>query len=344
MSDENQFLAICFLVPILATAGLLRASRLKGATKGVAAFVKMAVANLLFLILFVGTACLAGEIYYRFVCDETDAFGFSKISQRWHDRHWHDNGWHWRDNVEYSTNIAHPHRRITFVGDSFTAGYGIKNVEDRFVNRIRRDCPDWEVHMLAHPGFETGDEIKTIKAAISKGYELDRVVLVYCLNDISDIMPGWKKSVDQMVTNKLRQNWWTDNSYFLNSIYTRVVLRRDPNLRGYCDFVSRGYEGAEWEQQKARLTEFVNAVRAHNGKIYVVTFPFLHALGPRYPFEFVHRNLETFWHSLSVPHLDLLTVYSNTPPRRLMVNRFDAHPNEYADKIAAQAIEKFLSP
>jgi len=26
------------------------------------------------------------------------------------------------------------------------------------------------------------------------------------------------------------------------------------------------------------------------------------------------------------------------------VSRFDAHPNEYANKIAAQAIEKFLSP
>jgi len=198
--------------------------------------------------------------------------------------------------------------------------------------------------MLAHPGFDTGDEIKAIKTAASHGYEFERVVLVYCLNDISDIMPEWKKTVDGMVTNKLRQNWFVDNSYFLNSIYARIVLRRDPNLRGYCDFVLKGYAGAEWAQQKARLAEFVNLVRAHDGKVYVVTFPFLHALGPQYPFAFVHRNLDDFWHSLSIPHLDLLTVYSNASPNELVVNRFDAHPNEHANKIAAEAIGKFLSP
>jgi hypothetical protein len=38
----------------------------------------------------------------------------------------------------------------------------------------------------------------------------------------------------------------------------------------------------------------------------------------------------------------LLSVYRNLPPARLMVNRYDQHPNEYAHALAADAIGKFL--
>jgi len=33
---------------------------------------------------------------------------------------------------------------------------------------------------------------------------------------------------------------------------------------------------------------------------------------------------------------------SGLPPRKLVVNRFDANLNEFAHKLAAEAIEKFL--
>jgi hypothetical protein len=45
---------------------------------------------------------------------------------------------------------------------------------------------------------------------------------------------------------------------------------------------------------------------------------------------------------LGVPHLDLLTIYRDLPPAQLTVNRHDPHPNEYANALAAKAIDKFL--
>ena len=48
----------------------------------------------------------------------------------------------------------------------------------------------------------------------------------------------------------------------------------------------------------------------------MVTFPFLHALGPNYEYQFVHEELDQFWRELKVPHLDLLEVYRELPPKK----------------------------
>ena len=74
----------------------------------------------------------------------------------------------------------------------------------------------------------------------------------------------------------------------------------------------------------------------------MVTFPFFQGLGPQYAYQTMHDQLNQCWRALGVPHLDLLTVYRSLPPGKLIVNRYDQHPNEYAQALAADAIGKFL--
>jgi hypothetical protein len=56
----------------------------------------------------------------------------------------------------------------------------------------------------------------------------------------------------------------------------------------------------------------------------------------------VHNQLDQFWRELGVPRLDLLPTYRDLPPQRITLNRLDAHPNEYANALAADATDKFL--
>ena len=56
----------------------------------------------------------------------------------------------------------------------------------------------------------------------------------------------------------------------------------------------------------------------------------------------MHEELDRFWRQLGVPHLDLLPVYAGIPGQELVVNPYDAHPNEYANRLAAKAVGKFL--
>ena len=136
--------------------------------------------------------------------------------------------------------------------------------------------------------------------------------------------------------------WLVRKSYMLNLCYHHYIASRDPYLGNYCSFVREAYRGAIWEQQQERLKALRDLVQAHGGHLAVVTFPFLHALGPDYEYRSIHDQLNRLWLELGVPHLDLLSVYERLPSRQVTVNRYDAHPNEYANQLAADAMDKWL--
>jgi lysophospholipase L1-like esterase len=83
-------------------------------------------------------------------------------------------------------------------------------------------------------------------------------------------------------------------------------------------------------------------VRANGGQLRVMTFPFLHTLGADYPFRSVHLQIDEAWRELGVAHLDLLRVFQGSKPEQLTVNPHDAHPNENAHRLAAEALEQWL--
>jgi hypothetical protein len=342
--DRLTFCIFILLPGLIAFAFVMFYRRLRrlGAPVG---WARLLVGNALVLLFLLSTVLLLGETWFRLLYDTTDALGFTKICERWISRHWQTNVAGCRDNVEYSAKIQANQRRITFVGDSFTAGHGIRNVDARFSNRIRAAHPDWEVHVLANVGLDTGDEVKLVKKALSNGYQLDEVVLVYCLNDVGDLLGGPGGPFEGKLPGADdRGPSFIHGSYLLDFIYNRYQAGRNPYVKDYFSFVKTGYRDKFWEQQKQRLKEFRDLVESHGGRLSVVTFPFLHALGANYDYRFAHAELDQFWRELNVPHLDLLPIYQALPARELTVNRFDAHPNEYANQLAAEAIDKFLSP
>ena len=303
----------------------------------------LALGNLLVLLLLVSILLAGGEIYCRFLYGTTDALGTTKVCQRWMKRHWRTNAWGVRDNVEYSARLTPNKERITFLGDSFTAGHGIKNPEARFPNLIRRAYPDLDVHAIANVGLDTGGELDLLEKALTRGYQADKVVLVYCLNDVGDMLTeegGPFHGVFEQLQRSPPLIWGSD---LLDLFYQRWEAARVPAAADYFSFVKAGYRGEMWERQTERLTKLRDLVQANGGRLMVVTFPFFHALGPKYEYQFVHDELNEFWAAAGVPHLDLLSIYKGIPPERLTVNRHDAHPNELANQLAATAIERFLN-
>jgi hypothetical protein len=296
--------------------------------------------NGLILAFLLSLLFLGFESYYRFGCDRTDAMGNTMVSTAWYARHFHTNSSGLRDNVNYPNALTPGRRRVTFVGDSFTAGYGVKDVEDRFVNRIRRLHPDWEVHAIAKPGLDTSTEVEIMhNLTVSKGYRLDQVVLVYQINDIGEVMPGWVGAYKKIRADSFRKSWLCRNSYFVNLFYHRWQLRHDSYLRKYFDEVEVAYQGPLWEIEKIGLLAFDNMTKIRGGRLLVVTFPYM---DQSLRFKSAHDQLDRYWKEKGVPHLDLLATFSNLPPAKLVVNAHDAHPNEYAHALATEAIDEFL--
>jgi hypothetical protein len=227
------------------------------------------------------------------------------------------------------------------LGDSFAAGHGINDVEDRFANIIRKDNPDWEIHVLARIGYDTGTENRFVEILQAEGYQFDEVVLVYCLNDVSDLYPEWTETCKEISRAVDSAGWWRKNSYFLDTLYFLYARRSNDSIGNYYKFIKDGYTGAMWETQKARLVQLRGQIESRGAKFKVVTFPFLQNLGDQYPFAEAHKVLNDFWAQQGVPHLDLRKALAEAK-ESLIVNPYDPHPNELANKIAAREISDFL--
>ena len=335
----NAFAAFV-LLPVSAGLFTIWFYRAQTHVPGVASWPAIVAGNALLLAFLVSLGFLALETYYRFIYDQTDAMGMTLVSYAWSTRHVRTNSFGLRDNIDYNYALTPGRRRITFVGDSFTVGNGIKNVDDRFVNRIRRLHPEWEVHAAAKPGLDTSNEVELMhNLTVSNGYRLDQVVLVYQINDIGELMPGWVEGYKRIVADQFRQSWLCRNSYVVNLLYLRWLLRRSSYMQKYYDEVEDAYKGPLWERHKIAMLAFANMTRIRGGRLLVVTFPYMDT-GMR--FKPVHDQLSQYWKQRGIPHIDLLPIFSNIPPAKLVVNAHDGHPNEYAHALAAQAIDEFL--
>jgi lysophospholipase L1-like esterase len=337
--------AIGMVLVRLARRDKTRVAKRKGAAK--TSWSSLILGNSAVLLFLLSLGLLAGEVYFRFVFDTTDSVNFTRVSRRWFARYWNTNGnknaFGCRDNVEYDPLVPPGKRRVSFLGDSFTAGQGIKNIQDRFVNRIRAHRADWDIHMIADLGWDTDVELGFLQHMVADNYQLDNVVLVFCLNDVSDLMPQWMSAVRAGADEISHAGWLIQNSYFMNFLYAHWKIMRNPYTKDYYSFIGEGYRGDVWNKEMKQLRDLRDLIQSHGGKLMVVTFPFVNAVGPNYSYAAIHKQLDDFWKAENVPHLDLLSVYNDQPGTKLTVSRFDAHPNEYAHQLATDAIEKFVA-
>lgn len=298
--------------------------------------------NILIFFILLSILFLTFESYYRFIYDQSDSFGVTRVSNRWFNRYYHFNNLDIRDNIEY-INKKGAQPRFTFSGDSFTTGHGIKNVDNRFGNIIRKTKNnEWEIHLFAKNGLETRGEFETLKNAVNLGYEVDNVVLVYCLNDISDLVPNWKKTLHEMYQENKKQGFLLKHSFFINTIYYRLKMGSNPKFSNYYNFVSGAYNSTLWNFQKNRIEMINNYVKDRGGAFHVIIFPFLHSIKTGYPYEGIHNKLGKFFQEKNIPYLDLLGTFKKHLNENLSVNKFDAHPNEFSHSLAAKDILNFL--
>jgi lysophospholipase L1-like esterase len=281
-----------------------------------------------------------GEVYYRFFYDESDGFQLSMVGLRWTERHYRRNNFDIRDDIDYTTTRTDERTRVTFVGDSYTNGYGIVDVNERFANLLRAANPGWEVHVLAEDGLDTGPLLGTLSGRLDSGYRIDCVVYAYVLNDISDLVEQWQETARRVYNEKPGFLW--EHSYLFNTYYYRFKASHDPQLAGYFDYVAAAYADATWEHQRRRLAQLADLVARHAGRLVVVTFPFFELMDDE-RYRRIHAQLAAFWAEQGIPHIDLLELYRRYPIDQLIVNRYDTHPNALAHELAAREMQELIA-
>jgi hypothetical protein len=180
-----------------------------------------------------------------------------------------------------------------------------------------------------------------IEKVVGRGNHIDVVVYAICLNDIE----GYEPEMDEMQKRLDLQSpkfFLFRDTYFLNMLYFRVQQARLPDVRSYYSQLADSYRSAPWEAMRRKLDELRDFCEAKKIDLRIVIFPFLHNLGPDYPFDAAHARIADYCRESDLRWLDLKPVLLPHVAEGLTVNRFDAHPNERAHALAAQAIEANL--
>lgn len=296
--------------------------------------------NALVTLCMLSVVALGAETYLRFVSVTTDGYGASLTSKRWHKAYANLNSMFCRDK-EWSERKPEHTRRVAFVGDSFTYGWGVNNQEDLFTSIIQRRFDEAtpgaiEVMNVAWPNWDTDRHIEAVRTIISE-YDVDEVVLGYLPNDIITVLP----IMEEMDLRGLPEQYVlnTQVSFLIDYFYHRLVPGHFSAVQNYCDLIWDGYrDPAVWGRQQEQLDELVSLCHERGVTLRIALLPFLRTRGERFDAPELHRQLTEFFRSRDLEIVNLLPVIAGYSPAELIVNTVDPHPNEFAHRLFADAI------
>src|SRR5712691_7550287 len=297
------------------------------------------------------------ELYFALIYDASDSFNMTNVSKKWFALHvepqqkvlslTEQEGIRYRVDRAFPESLRPDQKHIVFFGDSFTFAQGVNDVKDRFSNRVR-DFLERQtngrvvVSNLADAGTDLRWVQRLVELLLKKGHKIDTAVYVMCLNDIETYHERHDKYYEELSKHSPRFFLFRD-TYFFNWVYFRLRQFTVASVREYYSFVKDYYRGQPWRLMREDLDEVHRMCRSHGTDFRIVVFPFLHNLGPEYPFREVHRLIVEHCQSRGIAVLDLEPWLSPSASKGLTVNRFDAHPNELAHRLAAEAmLEKLL--
>ncbi|MFN8309507.1 MAG: SGNH/GDSL hydrolase family protein [Chitinophagales bacterium] len=139
-------------------------------------------------------------------------------SKIWFQKYWRLNDQRYRDR-EYDNNDFDPRRKkIFFIGDSYTAGHGIKNPADRVSDLVAEKLgPQYVVFNFGQNGSDTKDELRRL---LEVPFKPHIVVWQHCMNDIEYLGNSKAQLYKRMTTSPSMCfrlfSWMSSYSFALN--------------------------------------------------------------------------------------------------------------------------------
>ncbi len=268
--------------------------------------------------------------------------GFPTYRARlWVRRFFHLNaaGFRDRDHARVAASRVH---RLLIVGDSFGAGYGMDNPDDRFGNRLgdllsRETGSAWEVIHCAKPDTNTLQHLQFLKECLRFDPEL--VILLYVFNDINYLIPQRSASLASHSDTPL-ERLQPIRVLFLNSFafeelyvrarplaYAREGLPREVNAYRDSSLLSR---------HLADVGRFVQTARNAGARIGIVPFSILLTVSE--PDRERYGLFVAAARRAGLPVWRADSVFSGMSFESLRVAPLDAHPNARANSLLASAV------
>ncbi len=271
----------------------------------------------------------------------SDAWGDTLAAQLWFSRYWGPlNAQGYRDRPHTAW---HGKRTVFMIGDSFLAGYGIKDRRDRFADVLQRKLGDtWEVFNLGECGIDTREELGHAHAARKfTGQAPDVLMLAYYVNDIMDAARRCDKVAYVHPEPRPVLRPFVTRSFLLNFVYWRVYRLR------HSDFWDLGAAvcAEHWRNEQVQqlhlqeLQDVVDWSRQEGSRLVVVIFPHLLVLEHS---STVTARVHDFFAARAVPVLNLTPQLTAFSPDERVVNAVDPHPSVPVHRLVGELLVPYV--
>jgi len=279
------------------------------------------------------------EAIFMFI-PRSHAIDFTLASKLWYQKYWKPiNSLGFRDKEPDNKNPV-----ILFVGDSYTAGMGLKSIDDRFSNIVGRELNkkgrNYTIINIGKLGADTIDEYKVMRNFLyMTRIKPEKIILQYSANDIENVaMENGLTFVFHPLMNKYLSAIGS-GSYLINYIYWSFP--RGYLVESYANFLIQAYKNdGILSKQKGNLGLFVNYANKNSIQLIVVIFPFL---GNVEMSDSIYVNdIVNFFRMNKVCVINVSALVKDIPVSERIVNLNDAHASKLVNRIVAQEILRKL--
>jgi hypothetical protein len=229
---------------------------------------------------------------------------------------------------------------IFFIGDSYTEGYGIKKVQNRYSDLVAEKLgSNYNVYNLGKSGSALTEQIETMK---SIPFLPNIIVWQFFFNDIDDIcyelgFPYPSLNPYQKLNSVNR--FFIENSYLANFLYFRFAkMTSEVNYIDYVNLCS------EDERLQLKLKEKLDYIKSHfTSDSTRLVFIMLPSAFDADMCKKTYNIAENIFHDLKIEYIDFREILRESKQFEFAVNHWDMHLNDNANMIISESLYWYVT-
>jgi hypothetical protein len=241
-------------------------------------------------------------------------------------------------------------KTIFFIGDSFTAGWGIKKIEERFgevaAEELKRQGKLINEINLGRYGADTRLEYHIFENFIKKTkIKPNHIVLQYFVNDMDNLIPINNKCITPPLNIPTWKKTLIDGSYLANYISNIYPSQNNNYLPKECEYVEKlkivYNNDSIWIKEQEHLDKFQNYCSKNKIEMTLLFFPFMEDLSLAKKLG-IEKRVVSFCIKNNITLLNVTELLKNTPREKRQVSIVDSHASSEVHNIVGKKLATII--